>query len=106
MDQTALSKEWEQHIANFQVSGLSKSEWCRQHNLSVHKMYYWIDKFHPKKKETTKAVPNKWLSLDVSSPTEEKNNSIKIHFKDAIVEVDSRFNENLLLQVMKALKQL
>jgi hypothetical protein len=32
---------WQQHIAQWQTSGLSQAGYCRQHELTAHQFSYW-----------------------------------------------------------------
>ncbi len=53
--QPCKPQHWEAHVKAFTKSGLSRAEYCRQHNLSYHAMIYWQRKLSikPKRKETT-----------------------------------------------------
>ena len=39
---------WQKIIDQFNQSGLSLSAYSKQHNIPVHKLYYWRDKFAAK----------------------------------------------------------
>ena len=36
-----LQTLWKQRIYDWQCSGLSQTEWCRQHQLNNHQLGYW-----------------------------------------------------------------
>ena len=36
---------WKQHIDSWQETGLSQTEYCRQHNLKHHQLVYWKKRF-------------------------------------------------------------
>jgi len=38
-----MSKQdiWAKHIKAWKVSGLSKSAYCRQHEIALHNLHYW-----------------------------------------------------------------
>ena len=38
---------WEQHVAHFMDSGLSKAQYCREHQLTYHQFIYWVPQFSP-----------------------------------------------------------
>jgi hypothetical protein len=39
--------QWQHPIAQWQVSGLSQADYCRQQALSAHQLSYWKRKFQP-----------------------------------------------------------
>jgi hypothetical protein len=41
----ALRRYWKEQIQNWQQSGLSQSEFCRRHNLKLHRFVYWRKRF-------------------------------------------------------------
>ncbi len=48
----------------------------------------------------------KWISMN-DPPIEEKiYTNIRIHFKEATIEINAPFTPNMLLQVMQTVKQL
>jgi hypothetical protein len=40
-DKTAF---WQQHLATYRASGLSRVEYCREHGLKVHQLGYQLDR--------------------------------------------------------------
>ena len=49
MNTTPLSPEerqqfWSEHIQNWRQSSLSRTAYCREHNLIVHRLTYWVRK--------------------------------------------------------------
>ena len=36
---------WKHHIESWQETGLTQSEYCRQHNLKPHQLVYWKKRF-------------------------------------------------------------
>src|SRR5210317_856422 len=36
---------WKQHIDSWQETGLTQTEYCRQHNLKHHQLVYWKKRF-------------------------------------------------------------
>jgi len=38
---TLNQRRWQAHVQAFRRSGLSRAEYCRQHNLSYHALTYW-----------------------------------------------------------------
>jgi len=54
---------WKRHIDGWQESGLSQSEYCRQHDLKEHLFFYW-------KKRIVKPAETKFVFLDLGSISE------------------------------------
>ena len=47
---------WEQHVAHYIDSGLSKAQYCREHELTYHQFVYWVPQFSPLINEPVAAV--------------------------------------------------
>ena len=48
--QPSRQEFWEEHIHAWQLSGLSKARYCREHELSYHQFIYWVPKVRPNTK--------------------------------------------------------
>jgi len=47
-------RHWQAHVNALKQSGLSRTEYCRQHNLSYHALTYWCRKLsRPNSSEAT-----------------------------------------------------
>ena len=46
-------RRWQAHLNAAEKSGLSRSEYCRRHNLSYHAMSYWHKKLSKEKSQQT-----------------------------------------------------
>ncbi|MFC1524730.1 IS66 family insertion sequence element accessory protein TnpB [Thermodesulfobacteriota bacterium] len=53
----ANSKIWLAHLKAWQKSGLSRAEYCRQHDLSYHALNYWKKKTDRRQKAAFNIVP-------------------------------------------------
>ncbi len=40
-----LRQLWQQHLKDWQQSGIRQTPWCRQRGLSPHQFSYWKKKF-------------------------------------------------------------
>jgi len=95
-------KIWKAHIRAFSRSGLSRREYCRQHNLSYHAFYYW------KKKLFSRAGSGPDLvAVSLRTPVEEisSNSLLKVEvgrrFK---VEIREGFSSQTLARVISTLE--
>jgi hypothetical protein len=106
MKKRLIKKEWEAHIQDFKESGLSKAAWCQKQNLPVHRLYYWLKKLSPQANRPTESKRTKWVSVNIPPIEEKIHTTIRIHFKEATIEIDAPFTPQVLLQVMQTVKQL
>jgi transposase-like protein len=50
---TLLHEKWQQYLLDYQQSGLTQSDWCRDKQIPVHQLSYWKKKLI---KGQTKAI--------------------------------------------------
>ncbi|GAB2538301.1 MULTISPECIES: IS66 family insertion sequence element accessory protein TnpA [Bacillaceae] len=85
MTLSAKRIEWDARMKEWKESGLSAAQWCREHDVNLHQMYYWKRRFQQESIGTKEAD---WLPVQVTeSPSTIKNSSIFIHVHDYAVEV-------------------
>ncbi len=102
MSKAEQHKEWEARIAELESSGQSIVTWCSNNNYKVGQTKYWLRKFKKGGQPPTKAA--NWLSVEISeSKYEHKVTPLKVKVGTAIIEVESDFNAELLLNVVRAL---
>lgn len=104
MANTDLRNEWEKRIADYKASGKSGAAWCADNNVNVHQFYYWIRRF--KSNESTEAQSSKWLSLEVNNQSEIESGNLLVRVGEVEIEVQSGYNEDLLLNVVQTLRNL
>lgn len=57
-EKTLNRRQWQAHVQACRRSGLSRAEYCRQHNLSYHALAYWQRKvFAPQPQRECSLVP-------------------------------------------------
>lgn len=56
-NQSGHRRRWQAHVNAAEKSGLSRAEYCRQHNLSYHAMIYWQRKLSKSNNRKTTLVP-------------------------------------------------
>ncbi|GAB3809112.1 IS66 family insertion sequence element accessory protein TnpA [Virgibacillus kimchii] len=97
--------EWEARYDAWKDSGQSVAEWCRDHEIKAHQMYYWIQRFE-NQENLSEQEPTQWLAVQV----EEENISSKgegpifIHFDALSVEVRPGANVGLLSDIIHVLR--
>jgi hypothetical protein len=102
MDRQALRNEWKARIVDFQSSELPIKEWCQNQNVTYSQFHYWKRKFKGVE-STTKTT--QWLPVDLYDQVDETEPSILIRVRGIPVEVKPHFNPELLLQVVRTLKE-
>ena len=96
---------WKQHIDSWQETGLTQSEYCRQHNLKHHQLVYWKKRFL-KTETDVSFVPLKLEDLlDISCRQDQAPLTLVVNnqFK---IEINAAFDAQLLRQVILALRGL
>jgi hypothetical protein len=92
---------WKIRISDYQSSGLSVSKWCEHHQLNVHTMKYWLQKFRTNNQMVTEPA-TQWFSINVNATNESA--SLLLFVRDVRVEVFPGFDPSLLCDVVRVLK--
>ena len=87
---------WRQHHTSQQLSGLTRSDYCRQHGLNYDRFGYWLKKQKDRVDGGLIAVKLKSTSLTATSATlctlELKNgHCLKIHDTQALALILARY---------------
>lgn len=107
MTKQEVKQQWKDRIAAYRASGLSQAAWCKENNVSLRQLSYWLKKEGAN--ETPLAASTKWLPVEISSQSADSekilsNNSLHIKIGPAVVEVKPGFNQKLLLDVVRTLR--
>ena len=100
-----LSKHdyWTQHLAQWQKSGLSQSEYRAEHGLNQHVFSYWKKKLKPKRKSGT-LVPVSIQPDSLQYPphsSSESSSGLSLRVSDGIrLDIEEHFNADTLRRVM------
>ena len=95
-----LTKFWRSHIDQWEGSGISQLEYCRQNDLIPHRFTYWKTKFKKKHLpvEFIQITPDN-LRLDPSG--------LKLNIGSGLqIEIPDGFSRNTLEQVLRTLRVL
>ena len=61
---------WEQHVTQFKDSGLSKAQYCREHQLTYHQFIYWVPQFSRLDDKSPEAViTNRFVPVGLTQST-------------------------------------
>jgi len=105
MTKQELQQHWKERIAAYRASGLSQVAFCREQDISLRQLSYWLRK--EAKKETVTATSTRWLPVEINNQgAASENNSLQIKMGPASIEIRPGFDQKLLLDVLKTLKVL
>jgi len=97
-------QQWEARIEAYGASGLSEREFCRQHNITIRELYYWLRK-ETLEEQTGNTV--QWLPVSLTGKEDiALSDFLTVKVGPAVIEVRQGFNEELLLHVVKVLSAL
>ena len=73
---------WQNHIAQWQSSGLSQAKYCRQHKLASHQLSYWKGKLLANVPPET---PSGFARVQMAGvSTISVSSELSLHFRDGI----------------------
>ena len=74
---------WQHHIAQWQSSGLSQANYCRQHNLAIHQLSYWKGKLLVTSQPLLTKSPSGFTRVQISDlATPPTSPGLSICFRD------------------------
>jgi hypothetical protein len=105
-DQLRRMRLWQAHITAQKESGLSRAEYCRQHQLSYHAATYWNRRLsQPATQETTLVPVTFSPSIKINS-TLATRSVLKVILPNKIaVEVDDSFSPTTLTKLLATLER-
>jgi hypothetical protein len=95
-------EKWQQRVAEFRASGLSRAAWCASQGIKPHLLQYWAQQF-ALPTETNTTIPS-WQPVMVSDgPTEKASGTMLVRIGVATIEVPWNFDSQLLTNVVRVL---
>ena len=96
---------WYSHIGAWQKSGLSRAEYCRQHNLSHHALRYWQKKHENTGRAEMNLVPVPLNNILKPNVPREKNSALKVEIGCRFrIEVGDEFSTTTLVRLISTLE--
>ena len=96
---------WKQHIDSWQETGLTQTEYCRQHNLKHHQLVYWKKRFLKTEKNVS-FVSVKLEELLEMPARQDQASLILVINNQFKIEIRAGFDTQLLRQLIFALRGL
>ena len=56
--------EWKSRFDAWKSSGLSVAAWCREQEVNIHQMYYWVRTFE-EDKTSVQGTDTQWLTVNM-----------------------------------------
>jgi len=105
-DQLRRMRRWQAHITAQKKSGLSRAEYCRQHQLSYHAATYWNRKLSEPISQKTTLVPVTFASSIKIDSMPATRSVLKVILPNKIaVEVDDSFSPTTLAKLLTTLEK-
>jgi transposase-like protein len=84
----------------FEISGLSRKDFCSKHKIKPHILYYWRQTLKDEIKESGKAG---FIAVQLPAEQARKQQILKINFKDdLVIEAPSNLQSSELINLFKA----
>jgi len=88
---------WQAHNEACRTSGLTRAEYCRQHNVNLKTFAYWRHRLQ------TEAVPVRLVQLP---PAVQQSAAVRLVVNGCGIEVSDGFNAQTLAEVVCVLRRL
>jgi hypothetical protein len=99
------SRQWLAHVEAQQKSGLSRTEYCKQYNLSYHAMTYWTRKAHSPSGNKTTLVPVPFKSVPLPHLSGCAHPTLRINLSGKIsITIGDDFSSNTLVRLLDTLE--
>jgi hypothetical protein len=105
MDSNQRNQEWVARITGFKSSGLTMSAWCKDHELSLHQLKYWLKKMNTSIRPRSSSSSTQWLPVALTGNTQilDGTGNLVVRVGYASIEVPADFNANLLRDIVRTL---
>lgn len=96
-------KEWEKIIEEFNNSGKSQAQWCRDNDLKIKAFNFWYRKLNDSSMTENNKPKNQvnWMPVKIKSTIHSKLN---IKIGNTVIEIENGYDEKLLVSVIKTLE--
>lgn len=105
IDQPRNMRYWHAHVKALRQSGLSRAEYCRQHNLSYHALTYWYRKLSRAGSSETTLVPISIGRNRGQDNIQPDRAALKVVLPGSLsVEVGDNFSPTTLIRLLTVLE--
>ena len=104
--QIRVQRHWQAHVTALKKSGLSRAEYCRQHQLSYHAATYWQRKLSKPVNKGTTLVPVTFTADTLKNPVSAVEAALKVVLPNKIaIEVSDNFSPVTLIRLLATLEE-
>lgn len=93
--------QWEKLIKEFEKSGKTQSQWCREKNLKFRAFNFQYRKYRKDNQNSEEINNTSWIPVQFETASPSKLN---IRVGKAIIEIENGYDEKLLQTVVKSLE--
>jgi transposase-like protein len=96
--------DWRAIVEAYKTSGQRQNEWCRENNVNLNNLRYWLQK-EKKAAPTMPAAKEacQWLALDIPAPQSAAGQRLTIRIGQANLEITPGFDPQFLTDVIKVI---
>ncbi len=103
--QKSTVMKWQSHIKALPDSGLSRAEYCRQHNLPYHALAYWQRKLQPIMQAPVLVQVSTTRPVLGNLPDKPEASGVSIRLNNTIaIELAEQFSPDTLNKVLAILE--
>lgn len=96
-----LYKEWVKLIKEFEKSGKTQAQWCRENNLKFRAFNFQYRRYRKENQSSEQINKTNWMPIKFETVIPSKLN---IRVGKAIIEIENGYDEKLLQTVVKSLE--
>lgn len=97
---------WVQRVEEFKSSNLSQTTWCKEKDIKVSSLRYWLRKLDAKSVVNTDNLSDGFEFASVSITEDQTSLAVCLEIKDVKLSITNGYDEVLLLKLIKTLKKL
>lgn len=99
-------ESWKRFLADHAASGLSISQWCRDHDVDKAQFYYWRKRLAPGSGVAATAEANspRWLAVGTEPQLQAASSSLTLRVGRVAIEITAGFDRRLLSDVLGVLE--
>ena len=94
-------KEWEKIIKEFEKSGKSQAQWCREKNLKIKAFNFQYRKYRRDNQDKEEIKKINWVPVKLETVLPSK---LSIRVGKTIIEIEKGYDERLLQDIVKSLE--
>jgi len=98
-------RKWQVHVQALERSGMSRAEYCRQHDLSYHALTYWQRKLHHAEQPPVLVQIPTGQPMTRNPVRQQKNSGVSIQVNNRMrIELTEQFSPAALDKVLGVLE--